>query len=170
VRQNTFGAGQPLRDLIVSPLHRIIGGGGGQLEHWFQAEAFAPAKALTDLKGVRSMRGKKTITWLHFACDRHEVISANGCLSETLLLGMMVLQSLSPTKRRLLQDMYGAAGEGDNPLNGPPARACLKTSHVRAQIKQGLAQDAQTSKHNITLWDDDLAPDSASRPNFLVQK
>ncbi len=78
--------GIPERDLVVSPQHRILVG-RGQLPGKFGAEAFAPAKALTSLRGIRHMNGKRNISWVHFACKRHEVVVANGCLLESLLNG-----------------------------------------------------------------------------------
>lgn len=87
IAAGALGDGRPTSDLVVSPQHRVLVGGHAQLQDWFRSEAFVPAKSLTNLPGIRHMKGKKTITWFHFACDRHEVVFANGCLSESLLFG-----------------------------------------------------------------------------------
>ncbi|MFZ7093992.1 Hint domain-containing protein [Primorskyibacter sp. 2E233] len=100
IQAGALGPNRPAQDLIVSPQHRIIVGGGGQLMAHFDTVAFAPAKALTSLPGIRYMKGKTKITYVHFACDRHEVVTANGCLSESLLLGPEVMKGLSPAERR----------------------------------------------------------------------
>ena len=70
-------------------------------------EAFASAKSLTGLSGIRHMKGKSQITWVHFACDQHEVVRANGCWTESLLLGPMVVNGLSPTERQALANIFG---------------------------------------------------------------
>jgi hypothetical protein len=75
------------------------------------------------------------MTWIHFACDRHEVISANGCQSESLLLGPMVLAGLSRSKRRTLAELYLKVPARNMPLNGPPARECLTVGATRRQLK-----------------------------------
>ena len=135
ISAGALGLGRPAQDLIVSPQHRILVGGEQQLVGCFRSEVFAPAKALTVLSGVRQMRGKKAVTWVHFSCDRHEVVFANGCLTETLLLGEMVLQGLSETSQQIVTGMYGPASNPANALNGPPARECLKVGDVRRQLK-----------------------------------
>jgi hypothetical protein len=47
VRAGALGPNRPAQDLIVSPNHRILVGGGAQLQDRFATEALAPAKALT---------------------------------------------------------------------------------------------------------------------------
>lgn len=137
IAAGSLGAGRPAADMIVSPQHRILLGGGGQLQQHFKTQVFAPAKSLTSLPGIRHLNGKQQITWVHFACDRHEVVFANGCLTETLLLGPMVLKSMSGPKRRVLRKIFGPPSQADAALNGQPARACLTVGAVRRQLGDG---------------------------------
>jgi hypothetical protein len=95
VRQGALGAGKPNRDLIVSGQHRIVAGAGGQLDGAFSQPCMVPAKALIDLPGIRLMLGKRSITWHHVLCDTHLVVIANGCLSESLLLGPQIIRHMS---------------------------------------------------------------------------
>ncbi|MCO4847173.1 MAG: Hint domain-containing protein [Yoonia sp.] len=131
IKAGALGAGRPARDLIVSPQHRILVGGDGQLMGYFNAEALVPAKALTVLPGIRHMNGKSEITWIHFACDRHEVVTANGCTSESLLLGPMVVQGLTAKENAHLAALFGTNHPSGTALNGPAARACLTVGDVR---------------------------------------
>ena len=57
IQAAALGPGRPLRDLIVSPQHRILVGALGQLDWLCEDQAFAPAKALTRLPRIRVMRG-----------------------------------------------------------------------------------------------------------------
>jgi len=131
----SLGEGVPEQDLIVSPNHRILVGGGGQLAIDFAEEALVAAKALTPLAGVRDMAGKRRITWVHFACDRHEVVTANGCLTESLLLGPMVLACLTAKERGDVEAIFGRKTALLDALNGPLARVCLPVQEVRRALK-----------------------------------
>ena len=154
---NALGAGLPKEDLIVSPQHRILVGGGGQLDGWFKTESFAPAKSLTSLPRIRHMNGKKRITWYHFACDRHEVVLANGCLSESLLLGPMVVNGLTAEERHDLASIFGVAPTPDAALNGPSARVCQKVGDVRRHIANCIQKKEHRIAKEIGKWDRDLA-------------
>ena len=134
IQAGALGPERPARDLIVSPQHRILVGALGQLDGLGEGQAFAPAKSLTRLPGIRVMRGKRTITWIHFTCAHHEVVFANGCASESLLLGPMVLNALSRHQRRTLNRLFGPQLSSDDGLNGPPARPCLSVGEVRKQL------------------------------------
>ena len=142
IAAGALGGKLPAQDLIVSPQHRILVGGHRQLQGRFETEAFAPAKSLTKLKGIRHMKGKTKITWIHFACDRHEVVTANGCLSESLLLGPMVVNGMTAPECQALTNIFGITAAPGAALNGPPARQCLNVGAVRRQLaKSSEAQE-----------------------------
>lgn len=157
IAAGALGGKLPAQDLIVSPQHRILVGGHRQLQGRFKAEAFAPAKSLTKLKGIRHMKGKQHITWVHFACDRHEVVTANGCLSESLLLGPMVVNGLTAAERQAVTDIFGPAATPDAALNGPPARECFTVGAVRRQLANSLEEKGQGAANEIRKWDADAA-------------
>lgn len=152
-----LGKDAPAQDLIVSPQHRILVGGGGQLVRYFDTEVFVPAKALTRLPGIRHMKGKEGITWVHFACGRHEVVTVNGCLSESLLLGPMVLDRLTRAERKRVFDIFGAARRPKEALNGAAARTCLTVREVfRRLANHGQSNNSNAAKE-IRKWDVDAA-------------
>lgn len=140
LRAGALGPNLPARDMIVSPQHRIFVGGAGQLRSLFPGEAFVAAKFLTGLPGIRHMTGKTEMTWVHFACDRHFVVRANGCWSESLLLGPMAQRSLTQEDRWALDAVLPFSADPDY-LNGPPARPCLTGGQVRRLMAQVGAAD-----------------------------
>jgi hypothetical protein len=157
ISAGSLGSNQPSQDLVVSPQHRILVGGVGHLKTVFTTEAFAPAKSLTSLPGIRHMKGKTQITWVHFACDRHEVVTANGCLSESLLLGPMVVNGLTIAERQELTAICGTAPKSGAALNGPAARECLKVGEVRRHLVELNKENPRATAKEINRWDLDLA-------------
>lgn len=157
IKAGALGRNLPVQDLIVSPQHRILIGGFGQLQQVFPSQGFAPAKSLTVLPGIRHMNGKKEITWVHFACDRHEVVIANGCLSESLLLGPMVLDALDTDQRAILAALFGSPSANGTALNGPPARDCLTVGAVKSQIAKHEKEKKGLLAKDIQKWDEDLS-------------
>lgn len=177
IKAGALGRNLPVQDLIVSPQHRVLVGGVGQLQQVFVREAFAPAKSLKSLPGIRHMKGRKHITWVHFACDRHEVVTANGCLSESLLLGPMALNCMTTRERQAVTDIFGFATAPDGSLNGPPARECLKVGSVRRQLGNNSNKKMQLIATEIRKWDLDLAMEryetelmGAARANNQVRR
>lgn len=136
IKRGALGAACPSsRDLIVSPHHRILIGGARRLAGYAGPECFAPAKALTGLPGIRRMRGKARVTWVHFALDTHEIVSAEGCLSESLLLGPMVMNGLSGLQKRAITAIFGPAPI-NGIVNGPLARDCLTVQEAQQAFQE----------------------------------
>ena len=131
IKAGALGPNIPAQDLIVSPQHRILVGEAGQLCDVFDAPALVPAKALVTLPGIRHMRGKKEVRWHHFALAGHELVTASGSLSESLLLGPMVLRGLEPDALAALHAIFGPAPADASALNGDPARPLLRVGQVK---------------------------------------
>jgi len=142
ISAGALGNERPAHDMIVSPQHRILVGGQGQLDTQFTREVFAPAKSLTSLPGIRHMRGKSQITWVHFAFERHEIVCANGCFAEALLLGPVVLKALPVEQQRAVRGIFTPQSVGAPALNGPPARPCLTVSSVRRALREDRSHHA----------------------------
>lgn len=139
IAAGALGPGRPERDLVVSPQHRVLVGGGGQLESIFDREALVPAKALCEIRGIRRMRGRKAIVWCHFALERHGIVSSNGGLTECLLLGPMIVGRLSRLQRAAILGAAGGEGAEAEALNGPPARPLMRVQEARQRVRAALA-------------------------------
>lgn len=133
VGKGALGPGRPDRDLVISPQHRILVGGAGQLPTLVDHEALSPAKALAGLRGIRRMHGRRTVRWVHFALETHQIVRSNGCYTESLLLGPMVLGRLSNRQRDHLRSVFRP---GDRThWNGKVARPCLKVREVAERVR-----------------------------------
>ncbi len=119
ISRGALGAGLPERDLVVSPQHRMLVEGG-------TGAVLVPAKALTGLPGIRSMNGRRAIEYFHLVLERHEIVLANGALTETLLPGPMALSGFDPRIRaRVLAAMAPESAQH-------PARPLLSVREGRA--------------------------------------
>jgi hypothetical protein len=103
IKASALGPKVPKQDLIVSPQHRIVVAGPRQLPELGTREMLVPAKSLTGLPDVINLLDVDEIVWIHFACDRHEVVYANGAAVEALLLSDHVMSGMSNLQRNGLK-------------------------------------------------------------------
>jgi Ca2+-binding RTX toxin-like protein len=166
IKAGALGDNLPKRDLTVSPQHRILVGGNGQLEHIFDSEVFVAAKSLTTLPGIHHLKHKAKITWIHFACDRHEIVTAQGCQSESLLLGPMAIKGLGTAELQALHSIFGSPGMPDAALNGPPARECLTVGSSRRLISKFLKEKGGSATRVVRKMNMQVAQDRHDCPEF----
>lgn len=133
ISAGALGPGRPQLDLIVSPQHRVLVGGKAQLHSVFEGPRLVPAKALTGLPGIREMRGRKSITWVHFACKPHQAIRSNGCWTESLFLGTMVINGLNGSELAEIERIFAPPGADD--WNGPLALPVIPVTPARDIIR-----------------------------------
>ncbi|MCX7561801.1 Hint domain-containing protein [Sulfitobacter sp. F26204] len=106
IRANALGPGVPLRDLLVSPQHRMLVRSKVSQRVLGDYETLIPAKKLTSLPGVEVMETADGVEYFHFALDQHAIVCAEGALSESLYLGPQALLALSPEARQELRSLF----------------------------------------------------------------
>ncbi|AJE46383.1 Hint domain-containing protein [Celeribacter indicus] len=130
LKPGSMGPDCPARETVVSPDHRILIRDAACDFLFGAAEILAPAKALTGLPRIQSMRGKTRITYVTLFTRRHEIILANGLPVETLYPGPQALRRLGPLLRAsLLAACPGIAGS-DVGRSYPPARRMLSVTEA----------------------------------------
>lgn len=95
IKAGALGDGLPMQDLIVSPQHRMLVRSNVVEKMVGQSEALVAAKHLVLLDGIDVVTDAEAVTYVHFLCDQHEVVFANGAPSETLYTGPEALKSVS---------------------------------------------------------------------------
>ena len=143
ISAGSLGPDRPQSDLVVSPQHRVVVGSEHQLPTLFNDHCFVPAKALTGLPGIREMRGKDRITWVHFACKPHQVVTSNGCHTESLFLGPMVTNRLTVREMHEIEQLFGPLGQ--NGWNGPLALPAVSVGRARRIIEKGRKARGQAA-------------------------
>lgn len=114
IRKGALGQGMPAADLLVSPQHRILVRSGIAQRMFGAAEVLVAAKQLLELQGVEIAR-LDSVEYVHFAFDRHEIVTANGAPSESLYPGPQALKSLGVAARDELFAIFPQLRKGDQP-------------------------------------------------------
>jgi hypothetical protein len=81
IRQGALGKGLPERDMMVSPNHRILVANERTSIRFAEREVLVAAKHLVS-QGVHTVQSSGT-TYIHFMCDRHEVVLCDGVWTES---------------------------------------------------------------------------------------
>ena len=116
LKPGALGRGVPVRMLVLSPNHRLlVDDGKGR-------EVLVPAKALTDLPGIRQRLGARRVIYIHLVMDLHEIVSAESAAAETYLAGDHAMNAALPGLRRALATLPGPLPtEAARPLFGAAA-------------------------------------------------
>lgn len=106
VRQGSLGKDLPERDMLVSPNHRILVARGRTSVKHAEAEVLVAAKHLTT-PGVHTVQSSGT-TYVHFMCDRHEVVLADGIWTETFQPQDHSLKGIGNAQRLEILELFPA--------------------------------------------------------------
>ncbi|SLN11052.1 hypothetical protein ROJ8625_00236 [Roseivivax jejudonensis] len=124
VKKNALGSGCPNRDLFVSPQHRILLDGPEIELNFGTPEVFFKARDLIDGEGVQQTFRRGLVRYHHVLLSSHQVIVANGLLSESFFPGPGSVTMMSAKTRRSLANVLGATLEY-GPLARPEAHPRL---------------------------------------------
>lgn len=137
---DALGPHTPRHDLDVSPQHRILI--QSRIAHrMFGPEGvLVPAVKLLALPGVTQL-GTDPVSYYHLLFDAHEIIFANGCETESLLLGPMARARLGSAALAELATLFPDLDD----IAGTPARAVPK----RKQVKRLLDRHVRNPKRQL---------------------
>lgn len=152
-KPDSLGPGVPRRRLIVSPQHRLLVRGCEVEALCGVSEVLALAKALVGLDHVRAMNGKREATFFSVLLENHQVLVAEGALSESFYPGPTALRMILPEHRTAIETLF--PGVRENPVSGygPTARRVL----TRAETER-LAQRIKSTRSNARHPDAPFEP------------
>jgi Ca2+-binding RTX toxin-like protein len=105
VRQGSLGNGLPERDMLVSPNHRLLVANDRTALYFDEHEVLVAAKHLIAGQGVHTIESMGT-TYVHFMCDRHEVVLSNGAWTESFQPGDLTLKGMGNAQRCEIFDLF----------------------------------------------------------------
>jgi hypothetical protein len=125
VRQGSLGNGLPERDMLVSPNHRLLVANDRTALYFDEHEVLVAAKHLAAGKGIHSVDAAGT-SYIHFMCDRHEVVLSNGAWTESFQPGDMTLKGMGNAQRSEIFDLFPELKTEAGIENYAAARRTLK--------------------------------------------
>lgn len=109
IRKDSFGQGQPHRDLWVSPQHRISVTGWEVELTTGTEEIFVRAKHLVPEPKQPDSKWKQGVDYYHLMLDSHDIVLSNGLPSESFFPGDEALKSVGDEVRDDLKVALKAA-------------------------------------------------------------
>ncbi|MDA9865345.1 Hint domain-containing protein [bacterium] len=106
IKAGALGENIPDADLLVSPQHCFL------IDSWRaevlfgEQEVLATAKSLTNDHSVFVENTDASVEYIHLILDQHQIVYANGALTETVLLSHEFLSSLKPAARLELTELF----------------------------------------------------------------
>ncbi len=123
IAKGSLGHGLPERDMLVSPNHRILVPSHRTMLPFAAHEVLVAAKHLVDNRLIRPVQALG-VTYVHFMCDRHEVVLADGAWTESFQPGDYSLNGLGNAQRSEILELFPElAGAAAANTKGPGRRA-----------------------------------------------
>lgn len=137
ISAGALGDRVPARDLVVSPQHRMLIRSAIAGRMFGAEEVLVPACKLLDLPGVNLDTDCTSVRYVHVLCDGHQVVRANGALSETLYLGASALDAMPKESVEEIAALFPAVLEPGF-LPAPARRLVAKKALVRQLVLRHL--------------------------------
>jgi hypothetical protein len=106
IMAGALGNGLPARDLLVSRQHRMLLKSKIAERMFGEVEVLVTAIKLTKLPGIFVDDAAQEVEYFHLLFDRHEIIFAEGALTESLYTGPEALKAVSPEAREEILTMF----------------------------------------------------------------
>ena len=108
-----LGHGLPMRDLVVSPQHRVLIRSRIAQRMFDQEEVLIAAKHLVGTDGIETAMDVVDVEYWHFMLDRHQVVFSEGATTESLYTGPEALRAVDEDGRREILELLPELADAD---------------------------------------------------------
>lgn len=105
IRAHSLGNGLPERDMLVSPNHRLLVANDRTQLYFDEHEVLVAAKHLVGAKGIHAVESIG-VSYIHFMCDRHEVVLSDGAWTESFQPGDYTLKGMGNAQRNEIFELF----------------------------------------------------------------
>lgn len=130
IKAGALGDGFPDRDLVVSPQHRVLIQGLAPQLYFHEPEVLAVALHLVGRPGIERLRPKQ-VSYIHLMFEHHEVLSTNGCWTESFQPGPWSLSGMDTGQRDELLALFPQLAEAPGITEYGAARRVLRSHEAR---------------------------------------
>ncbi|WBU56799.1 Hint domain-containing protein [Paracoccus sediminicola] len=135
IRRSALGPGIPARDMVVSPQHRMLVSSAIVHRMYGANSVLIAARKLLPLHGVEEITADAPVDYWHFLCDRHEIVTADGALAETLYLGTQALRNMTDEARHEIHALFPDLLRG---WEAPPAAVFAEGKRSKRLVARHL--------------------------------
>ncbi len=108
IEAGALGPGTPESDLVVSPQHRMLVRSKIAERMFGEKEVLVAAKQLLGLKGIAVAEDMEALNYVHFMCDAHQIVFANGAETESFYPGEEALKAIPVEAREEIFSIFPA--------------------------------------------------------------
>ncbi|WP_198672041.1 Hint domain-containing protein, partial [Pseudogemmobacter bohemicus] len=130
VKAHSLGNGLPERDMLVSPNHRLLVANDRTQLYFDEHEVLVAAKHLVGAKGIHQIESIG-VSYIHFMCDRHEVVLSNGAWTESFQPGDYTLKGMGNAQRNEIFELFPDLKTEEGLGNYHAARRTLKKHEAK---------------------------------------
>ena len=134
IRAGSLGPNLPDRDMMVSPNHRMLLVNRQAQLLFEETEVLVAAKHLIGMGGVQQV-DRTGVEYVHFLCDNHEVVLANGAWSESFQPGEYSMGSIDCAQRKEIYDLFPELRNTETLKDFSAARLTLKQHEANLLVK-----------------------------------